>query len=373
LRIRELELLVAQNQRLPQLDFRALYRLNGVGENLSDTLAQMTSTEYSDWLVGMTFSVPLGRRLGTANTRAAELQLARAHGLFEQRLLSLRHAIGDDLRQIDFTRLQYDQARDQAAAAEDWMQGAKLRYENPHAGGAAGQNWLLQTLNEYLFALRFRTEAVSNAALLLAQYNNALVQLEETKGTLLATLDIDLFHDPCRQARQFAPERDVTPIAATPPQNRVMGYSDAALADQRLPVAVPANLPPNIPSVVPMTSQLPPPITSRPVPSPASATRFGSLQRLTPPPESTDPNRPNRFEGISRILSDLPEANGRVDDDASRFGMGVSSLVLPRTSPPPATSRLSRLPGMSDAPHRPNRDRRGPAEFHSPSTLSAQP
>ncbi len=39
--IRRLEVLVADNQRKPDLDFTALYRMNGLGEDLGDALDQM--------------------------------------------------------------------------------------------------------------------------------------------------------------------------------------------------------------------------------------------------------------------------------------------------------------------------------------------
>ena len=61
-----------------------------------------------------------------------------------------------------------------------------MRYENPDPE-AEGQNWLLQSLNDYLAAIRFRIDAATEAAAVLARYNADLVRLEEIQGTLLAS------------------------------------------------------------------------------------------------------------------------------------------------------------------------------------------
>jgi outer membrane protein TolC len=215
-RIRELELVVARNGLQPNLDFQALYRLNGVGERLDGALRQMYSAEYADWLVGFTFSVPLGNRQASANAQSAELQLARANGLLHQEALGIVHRVSNDIRQIDFAFQEYEQANKRLRAASDWLQGSRLRYQNPQP--ESGPNWLLQSLNDYLAALRFRTEAATDAAAVLAQYNTALVELEETKGTLLESLNIDLAADPCRQA-EWLPEPVAVPdVPRTPPE-----------------------------------------------------------------------------------------------------------------------------------------------------------
>ncbi|MBI2481176.1 MAG: TolC family protein, partial [Planctomycetia bacterium] len=215
-RIRDVELLVARNGLQPNLDFQALYRMNGVGQRLDSALRQMYSAEYGDWLVGFLFSVPLGNRQASANARAAELQLARANGLLRQETLTVIHRVSDDIREIDFSFQEYEQSYKRLQAASDWLHGSRLRYQNPRPGSEP--NWLLQSLNDYLAALRFRTEAATDAAATLAKYNIALVRLEETKGTLLESLNVHLAADPCQQA--------------------------VWLGDMEAPVAVPLSAPP---------------------------------------------------------------------------------------------------------------------------------
>lgn len=130
--IREKELFVAQNGLLPQLDFESLYRLNGLGENLGDALEQMATAAYSDWQLGASFSVPLGRRQAFANVRTAEMKVSRERVLFEQETLT-RHDLGDVLRKIRLDHEQYREANLRLQAAEKWLQGGADPLSEPAA------------------------------------------------------------------------------------------------------------------------------------------------------------------------------------------------------------------------------------------------
>jgi outer membrane protein TolC len=265
-KIRQLELVVARNGLLPNFDIRALYQMNGVGEDVGGTIRQMFTAEYSDWLVGFTLSVPLGNRQATARERAGELQLARADGLLHQEVTGVVHEIRDDIRTIHFSYQEFTQANRRQAAAADWLSGSRLRYENPRPG--SGANWLLQSLNEYLFALRFHTEAKADAALVLARYNTALIELEETKGTLLEFLNIDLAADPCRQSEWLpvpphllttarpAPARPVAPPRAP----TIVPYTTVERPEQELPLSAPSQLRHQAPADLPAPASILPPI-----------------------------------------------------------------------------------------------------------------
>src|SRR5207248_806998 len=193
--IREKELLVAQNGMLPQLDFDALYRMNGLGDNLGNALTQLSTANYTDWQLGATFSVPLGRRFAAANLRTAELGFSRERAMMEQARFTTAHQLGDVLRQIRLDFEQYDEATARLKGADQWLQGARLRYQHPLPAGE-GQNWLLQFLNDYLMAVRFRTDAAIDTAVDLASYNADLVRLEQVKGTLLVRYGIEIAYDP---------------------------------------------------------------------------------------------------------------------------------------------------------------------------------
>src|SRR6185369_386392 len=194
-RRRELELLIAQNARLPQLDLQALYRTNGLEERLDDSLSQMFSHQFIDWQFGASFTMPIGNRAPTANLRAVELQLRRENAMLQQAAHATAHRLSDILRQLESFRSQYDETRIRVRDTSTWLEGSKLRYEDPPPAGD-GQDWLLLALNDYLLALRAKTDAATDAAQILAQYNVWLARLEEAKGTLLAAHNVELQDDP---------------------------------------------------------------------------------------------------------------------------------------------------------------------------------
>ncbi|QEG40743.1 TolC family protein [Roseimaritima ulvae] len=202
--IRRLELLVKANQRKPDLDFTALYRLNGLGENLGDAWDQMASAEFTDVELGIAFSMPVGMRRGKAEYQEARFRLARDQRLLEQQSFSALHALTEAARQVELAYQEYEQAKLQLKYATEWTKGAKLRYENPEPESSSS-NWMVENLNDYYFAIRSRTDATIAVAEALNQYNFQMVRFEEVQGTLLEFFAIDYVSDPCRQASRLAP------------------------------------------------------------------------------------------------------------------------------------------------------------------------
>jgi hypothetical protein len=237
--IRQKQLLVAQNGLLPQLDFNALYRMNGIGDNLGAALGQMYTNAYADWQMGATFSVPLGRRQAQANLRASELVFARERAMLEQSRFTTAQQLADVFRQIRLDYEQYQEAALRLKAADEWLSGTRLRYQHPLPVGD-GQNWLFQFLNDYLLAVRARTDAAIDTATLLASYNADLVRLEQVKGTLLYRYGIDFAYDPCKQVQTF--EKAIYglpsgPVAAPTPADQTLPppTTDNPRATEELP------------------------------------------------------------------------------------------------------------------------------------------
>src|SRR6185312_12908269 len=97
-RVAELQLLIARNQLLPQLNLNALYQFNGLGQNLDQSLAVMTGASlksidprisnlqraaglnspaglynnFQQWQIGFTFQMPLGMRAPLANVKSTQ-------------------------------------------------------------------------------------------------------------------------------------------------------------------------------------------------------------------------------------------------------------------------------------------------------------
>ncbi|MFG0262157.1 MAG: hypothetical protein ACF788_07190, partial [Novipirellula sp. JB048] len=95
--------------------------------------------------------------------------------------------------------LEYEQAQHELEAANTWVDGARLRYQNPAPDGG-DNNWMLPYLDDYYRAIRARTDAAIAVAETLTRYNIEIIRFEELKGTLLDFFAIDYIGDPCRQA-----------------------------------------------------------------------------------------------------------------------------------------------------------------------------
>jgi hypothetical protein len=190
--IREMQLLVARNGMLPSLNLEGLYRINGLGEDLNDSFAMLDNSEYTDWRMGATFQVPLGNHVARGQMRASQLQLLREQALLKQTAHIASHQLSDIVRDIDWLYQQYEVARNRDEANRVWRRGAQARFVTPTANVS-----LLQALDIYLRSIRSSLTSTQNSSNLLAQYNIALVQLEEAKGTLLANRSIFIYNDPC--------------------------------------------------------------------------------------------------------------------------------------------------------------------------------
>jgi outer membrane protein TolC len=204
IRIREMQLIVAENGLKPQLDLQALYRTSGLSDTPGASFDMMAQNKFTDWTVGANFSVPLGRRAAHANQQAAELLLSRDRMVLRQQLHATAHRLSDLFRQLEAVRNQYDQVEIRVRETEEWLKGSRSRYEDPPPGGD-GQDWLLAALNDYLLSIRAQADSKTERAQLLAQYNTLLASLEEAQGTILASYDIVLDGDPTVQARLSSP------------------------------------------------------------------------------------------------------------------------------------------------------------------------
>ncbi len=218
-RIRQLELTVAENQLKPNLDINGLYRMNGIGENLGDALDQLATADFRDWQFGANLSVPLGRRAAHAGVFAADRKLLKDSELLQQQVFSVYHDLVSSRQRLDYAYRQFEEAEKRLAVAEEWVQGARLRYQNPNPNDG-GQNWLLENLNDYLDAIRFKTRAASEMAELLAEYNIELSRIEQIKGTLLDFFGVHFAGDPCRQGGRLPVEGQSLEVLQNSPASK---------------------------------------------------------------------------------------------------------------------------------------------------------
>ena len=173
----QIRLIQAENLSLPQLNAVALYRWNGlsgempIGDDVSNRTGQFT-----DWSVGLNFSVPLGLRQGRAQERQQKLLIMRDQANVEQQLHLAIHQLASTIRDLDSAYDQYLANKETRIAAD-----ANLKVQNEKF--KSGQTIYLNVL----LALNDWGNAVSSEAQQLLIYNTALATLEQQTGTILET------------------------------------------------------------------------------------------------------------------------------------------------------------------------------------------
>jgi outer membrane protein TolC len=170
-------LLQARNQAQPALDAVMLYRWNGLeGEMPGGQDISSEPGAYTDWTLGINFSVPLGLRQSRANLRRQELLISRDWANLRQGQHRVIHQLATDIRNLDQFHDQYEAFRETRTAARLNLEAKRAQY----------QRGLTDFLNT-LLAISDWGNAVSSEAQSLAQYNTALANLERNTGTILET------------------------------------------------------------------------------------------------------------------------------------------------------------------------------------------
>ncbi len=178
-------LLQARNAAYPQLDAVGRYRWNGLEGALPDgTYLRSQPGQFTDWTLGVNFSVPLGLRRGRASLRSQELVIARDRANLQQGLHAVTHDLALNLRGIERAWTQYDLAKQTRDAAR---LNLNLQIENYLAGRSQFINTLL-AINDW-------GNAISAEAQYLSSYNVELANLERQTGTILETHGVRFYEE----------------------------------------------------------------------------------------------------------------------------------------------------------------------------------
>ncbi len=180
--------LLANNQARPQVDAAMFYRWNGLdGQTPSRDHIETGFGQFTDWTLGVNFSVPLGLRKDRAGLRRAELFVLRDQANLEQGLHSAIHALAGNYRNLAQAFEQYQQFKLTRAAAKENADGQFDRWK-------AGVTIYLNVLQ----AISSLGDAESSEAQALAQYNIELANLERETGTILETHGVKFFEERIR-------------------------------------------------------------------------------------------------------------------------------------------------------------------------------
>ena len=209
---RELELLAARHQLLPEVNLVALYRWLGFGDDLaaanrsgknfvapgSMAWDELTEGNFQEVRLGLEFRPPrLGARREMAAVRNAQLQIARERARLEDMELNTTHLLTTAVRNLDYNRRQAQTHFNRWATAQKEVESATALYR---AGKA--------TLDLVLEAQRRRAQAQSDYYRALGEHTKSIADVHFRKGTLLPYNDIHLAEGPWpEKAYQDAKER----------------------------------------------------------------------------------------------------------------------------------------------------------------------
>ena len=196
---RELELISARNQLLPQLDVGAVYRWVGVGDELmranetgvrfpnpgSTAYEELASGKFQEAAFFFNFQLPVGFRSELSGVRNAQLQLARERAVLEDRELNTVHLLSSAIRTLDSSFTSAQTHFNRWSASEKEVESAQALY----TGGKT-------TLNRVLDAQQRRAQAQFDFYTALCNYSKAIANVHFRKGSLLEYNTIHLAEGP---------------------------------------------------------------------------------------------------------------------------------------------------------------------------------
>ena len=106
---RELELLANRNFLKPNLDLVARYRQRGFGQHLfgdgpgpadASAVESLTDGDFSEYLLGVEFDMPLGFRRAHSAVRSSELSLARARAILQEEEKQVMYGLSNTYAEI---------------------------------------------------------------------------------------------------------------------------------------------------------------------------------------------------------------------------------------------------------------------------------
>ena len=193
IKTRELELVSAKNQVLPDVNISALYRWLGVGDSYNSKSGSANrfpigSQSATDSLVGGDFQEAafrlevtppaLGSRRQLAIVRNSQLALARESGVLHEKEIALMHQLSDQITLLkshfELMEIKLNQWNDSERDAKAWTDKFEV-----------GDTNLDQILDNLLRAQERRARAQQDYYRAVTEYNKSIVQVHLLKGSLL--------------------------------------------------------------------------------------------------------------------------------------------------------------------------------------------
>jgi outer membrane protein TolC len=178
LKFRQLDIINAKNQLLPDLRSFASYGLNGLGGRLDgptdNAFRSLATDKFTNWTLGLRLTMPIGYRDAYAQMRIARLNLARSYLVLQDQERKAQNYLDLQYRHLSEFHMQIEIQRSQREAAAVQLEA---RFKEFLAGRG--------TLDILLEAQRVWASALQSEYANIVLYNNALAGFEFAKGTIL--------------------------------------------------------------------------------------------------------------------------------------------------------------------------------------------
>jgi outer membrane protein TolC len=171
-----------KNQRLPQLDLKASYGLNGLSSNVVQSMDDWATREYPAWSLGFEFRVPLGGGIKERNElEAGRLGKIRALSALKEAEVQVFNLVDTALRKIQLHRNSLTNARSVIGFHEKLLAAQLDRL----AVGSVDSRMVLETEEKL-------SEARAAAVDSMVMERKARLELEAVRGTLLLARDAEV-------------------------------------------------------------------------------------------------------------------------------------------------------------------------------------
>ena len=176
---------VADNGRLPNLNLNAQMQYNGLESGYGDSWQELAEAGFVNYLVGLSFSQPIGNRAPEANYRRARLQRSQAVLAYRSAVQNSIFSVKDALRGVDAQYRLIEQTRAYRLAQAENLRALLVDEQT------------IATLTPEFLALKFqRQQELASAQVQeiqsLVDYNGSIAQLWNAMGTGLQMNRVEL-------------------------------------------------------------------------------------------------------------------------------------------------------------------------------------
>ncbi len=184
--VARLQLGIAKNQALPQLDLVYRMTLNGIGNNSDNSFDEVTTGNFTDQYVGVEFAWNFAERGERAGIRIAALTQSRAVTTYKKALDDVIADCRVALRNLNTAYEQLVPSRDAVVSAADRLRALQERQERKSPPE-------LDTIFNAQVGLAENKRALLAA---VVAYNQGIVDVERAKGTLLDYDNVVIANEP---------------------------------------------------------------------------------------------------------------------------------------------------------------------------------